>query len=179
MKIRLIEINAIPHAEQRYPTWADWEHHGDKLTITVSEVADWRHIRLAAIHELLEETVCRHMGILQVDVDAFDVDYENRRMAGEPRAVCGCEITNDPGSDIHAPYRLAHKYAESVEYGLAKLLDVDPVAYDNAFIALDGGVARNRKKCGRTADSKAGVLTRFEATGHEGPCCFQGVATAD
>ena|ERR1019366_771308 len=145
MRKTLIEVVTIPHAEQRYPTWADWEHNGDRTVITVSEVKDWRYLRLAAIHELLEETVCLHMGITQGMVDAFDVDYENRRMAGEHFAVCGCPITNDPGSDIHAPYRLAHKYAESVEYGLARVLDVDAKEYDAAFIALDGGVAGNRK----------------------------------
>ena len=80
------------------------------------------------------------MGITQESVDDFDMDYEKRRVAGERFARCGCVITNDPGSDVHAPYRLAHKYAESVEYGLARVLDVDAKEYDEAFIALDGGV---------------------------------------
>jgi hypothetical protein len=78
-------------------------------------------------------------------VDEFDIDYENRRMAGERLAACGCAITDDPGADVHAPYRAAHLYATGIEYGLAKLLDVDPKEYDAAFIALDGGVAGNRK----------------------------------
>lgn len=138
--MRIIQIDTIPHTEQRYPTWADWEQRGETVTISISDVNNWRYHRLAAIHELLEETVCRHMGITQQMVDDFDADYENRRMAGERSAACGCEITNDPGSDIHAPYRLAHKYAESVEYGLARILDVDAKEYDAAFIALDGGV---------------------------------------
>ena len=138
--MRIIQIDTIPHAEQRYPTWADWEQIGQATHISVSDVGDWRYHRLAAIHELFEETVCRHMGITQEMVDAFDCDYENRRIAGELHAMCGCIITNDPGSDVHAPYRLAHKYAESVEYGLARVLDVDAKEYDEAFIALDGGV---------------------------------------
>ena len=116
------------------------------MNITVSDVGNWRYEYLAAIHELLEATVCLHLGITQADVDDFDIDYETRRMAGERFAACGCEITNDPGSDPHAPYRAAHLYAESVEYGLAKLLGVDPIEYDNAFIALDGGALLNRKK---------------------------------
>ncbi len=142
---RLIEINLIEHSQARYATWADWTQDGKKTTISVSEVGDWRYHRLAAIHELFEETLCRHLGITQSDVDAFDIPYETRRMAGEKYANCGCEITDDPGSDVHAPYRIPHVYAESVEYGLAKLLDVDPKLYDAAFIALDGGVAGNRK----------------------------------
>lgn len=144
---RIIEINVIPHSEQRYPTWADWEFDraSGSLKITVSEVRDGRYVTLAAIHELLEAVLCLKEGIPQEIVDDFDIDYENRRMAGERFAQCGCEITDDPGSDQHAPYRAAHIYAESVEYGLAKLLGVDPKEYDAAFVALDGGVAGNRK----------------------------------
>lgn len=148
MKRRLIEINTIPHDQQRYDTWADWEATDPDIypmTITVSQVGNWRYEYLSALHEWLEATVCLHLGITQADVDKFDIDYEARRMKGERWAACGCEITDDPGMDQHAPYRDAHLYATSVEYGLAKLLGVDPTAYDNAFIALDGGVAGNRK----------------------------------
>jgi len=142
-----IQINTINHSEQRYDSWADWTYptHDDQLLISVSAVGNWRYEYLAAIHELLEATLCLHQGVTQADVDAFDIPYEEARMRGERRAACGCEITDDPGSDIHAPYRIAHTYAESVEYGLAKLLGVDPKEYDQAFIALDGGVAGNRK----------------------------------
>ncbi len=144
----IIEVKVISHSTQRYDTWADWTFDGSgKLTISTSELPqpDWRYDYLSAIHELLEATVCRHMGITQAQVDAFDVDYEARRMRGEWYAACGCRITDDPGSDKHAPYLLAHKYAESVEYGLARLLDVKSEEYDAAYIALDGGVAGNLK----------------------------------
>lgn len=145
MRKPLITIETVRHEEQRYDTWGDWEVDGHRLTITISEVPDVRHLYLAAIHELLEAIVFLHEGGTQADVDEFDVDYEKRRMAGHRVARCGCEITDDPGSDPHAPYRTAHTYAESVEYGLAKLLDVDPKEYDADFITLDGGVAGNRK----------------------------------
>jgi hypothetical protein len=145
MKRTILEVNVIPHADQRYPTWADWEQDGEKTTITISEVKDWRSHRLAITHEFLEETLCRHLGITQADVDAFDIPYENRRMAGMWLAACGCKITDDPGMDKHAPYHVAHVYAAGVEYGLAYLLGVDAAAYDAAYIELDGGVAGNRK----------------------------------
>jgi len=141
----ILEVRLIPHAEQRYPTWADWEFNDGKLTISVSEVGNWRYHLLAAIHELLEAVLCKHQNVTQSAVDAFDIPYENRRMTGHIHAACGCEITDDPGADIHAPYRAAHLYATGVEYGLAKLLGVDPNLYDAAFIALDGGAAGNRK----------------------------------
>lgn len=144
---RLVEINLIPHSEQRYPTWADWEIEGagEPLKISISKVGNWRYEYIAALHEFLEIALCMHMGISQKDVDDFDVDYESRRMAGEKFAACGCEITDDPGSDEHAPYRIAHIYATSVEYGFQRLLGVAEKDYDEAFIALDGGVAGNRK----------------------------------
>lgn len=145
MRKSLIQIDTIAHADQRYPSWADWEtpnQGGTTLRITVSKIGNWRYEFLSAIHELLEATLCLHQGITQEQVDEFDIPYENARIAGEKLATCGCTITNDPGSDIHAPYRVAHTYAESVEYGLAHLLGVDPVMYDAAYAALDGGVKK-------------------------------------
>jgi hypothetical protein len=148
----LIEVRTIKHEDQRYPTWADWEvQEGMGVVIRVSDhsdkakVVDGRYLYLAAIHELVEFLVCQEHGVTQDDVDKFDIDYENRRMRGEWDAACGCAITNDPGSDRHAPYKAAHHVAELIEYGLAKLLGVDPKKYDAAFVALDGGVAGNRK----------------------------------
>jgi hypothetical protein len=141
MSKRIIAVNLVDHKEQRYDTFADWEGApGEGLLITVSDVHDDRYHYLSAIHELLEAILCLHHGITQQDVDAFDIPYETARMAGGKHAACGCLITNDPGSDIHAPYRAEHLYATSVEYGLAALLGVDAAEYDQAFIALDGGV---------------------------------------
>lgn len=154
----LVTVDTVEHTSQRYDTWADWEvdwmvdlddpidvQPVPNLKVTVSRVNNWRYEYLSFLHEFLEATLCLHLGISQAQVDHFDIDYEERRMKGERWAACGCEITDDPGSDLHAPYRVAHLYAESVEYGLAKLLEVDPKEYDAAFIALDGGVAGNRK----------------------------------
>jgi hypothetical protein len=139
MKRRLIEINICPHLDQRYDTFADWEVTGigEKLTITVSQLPNWRYEYLSAIHELLEATLCLHHGITQKQVDEFDIDYEKRRVAGKEFAACGCRITDDPGSDIHCPYRLAHTYATGVEYGLAYLLGVDAAEYDTVCAGLD------------------------------------------
>lgn len=141
-----ITIRTIPHSEQRYPTWADWEIAANgNATISISEVGDWRKELATALHEQIEMALCRHHGISQETVDAFDVDYENRRMKGVVHAACGCEITDDPGMDVHAPYHAEHVYATGVEYGFARLLGLDAKEYDAAFIALDGGVAGNRK----------------------------------
>jgi hypothetical protein len=152
----LIEVKLIPHEQERYSSWADWTFHPDgSITIYVSNesklasIKDRRYLFLAAIHELVEAFVLSHqLGSdqkAQVECDDFDFDYEARRMEGQIHAACGCEITDDPGADKHAPYKSAHHAAEVVEYGLARLLGVDPKEYDAAFIALDGGVAGNRK----------------------------------
>jgi hypothetical protein len=156
--MKLIEVKLVAHEDQRYPTWADWEFQRDgSIQIRVSShsitrnvvVNDRRYMMLSAIHELVEALVLSHQlggdALAQLRVDQFDVDYEERRMDGARTAACGCEITDDPGSDMHAPYKTAHHIAEQIEYGLAKILGVDPKLYDEAFLALDGGVAGNRK----------------------------------
>lgn len=134
---KLIEVNAIPHVDQRYPSWGDWQVRiADQfLKVDMSELSDWRHLYLGAIHEIIEAFICMATEIEQSAVDKFDFDYERRRVAGKRRAVCGCEITMDPGSDVHAPYFTAHEFANEVEYKLAKLIGVDAAEYDAACVA--------------------------------------------
>lgn len=142
-KIRLIQrkalitVDAIPHNRQRYPTWGDWKTNLStrQLAVKMSSLSDWRYLYLGAIHEIVEATVCMHKKITQNMVDKFDFDYEARRVMGKERTMCGCPITNDPGSDVHAPYFDAHEFAEEVEYKLAKLLDVDRKVYNAACVA--------------------------------------------
>jgi hypothetical protein len=134
----LIEVRAIRHDKQRYPTWGDWAWDDEsainfpRLTVTMSKLSDWRYLYLGAIHEIVEAMLLKAAGITQAQVDAFDIDYEKRRVAGEKTAACGCPITQDPGSDIHAPYRTEHMLATQIEYGLAAVMVVDAATYDNA-----------------------------------------------
>jgi hypothetical protein len=133
----LITIDAVPHKSQRYPSWGDWIFN--KVThqtkIKMSALSDWRYLYLGAIHELIEVFYCACTGVTQKQVDDFDFDYERRRVAGKQRTKCGCPITEDPGSDVHAPYFAAHEFASECEYKLADKLGIDRAKYDAACAA--------------------------------------------
>lgn len=131
MKRELVRINVVPHASQRYSTWGDWQiDPAGSIQIDMSELSDERYLHLGAIHEYIEVFLCKTMGISQESVDAFDTDYEKRRVAGITHAACGCAITNDPGMDQHAPYLVPHVLATQIEYGLAHVIGVDAATYD-------------------------------------------------
>lgn len=137
----LIEVRVVRHDEQRYDSWGDWIWDADgRLLINLSAMTDQRHDFLGAVHEILEALVCRYTGVTQEQVDAFDFPYEEARGKGIKTATCGCPITEDPGMDAHAPYRHAHVFAMGVEYGLARIINVDAAEYDKGCIDLYGGI---------------------------------------
>jgi hypothetical protein len=74
-------IETIPHQDQRYNTVGDWRWHGDILMISVSQLGNWKYEAAIAYHELREALHCKHLGISQEAVDAFDLEFEARRGA--------------------------------------------------------------------------------------------------
>ena len=49
-----IIIETIPHDHQRYNTVGDWQFSPDgTLHVKVSEMDDWRHEALIAVHEVV------------------------------------------------------------------------------------------------------------------------------
>lgn len=123
-----VTIKTIPHKEQRYPTCGDWRFDAEgNLEIAVSEMDDWRYEMLVAFHELAEALMCRHRGISEQDVTAFDVAFEkNRGVLGE----------GEPGDQKDAPYHKEHVFAENLECMLAGQLDVEMPDYLAALYAL-------------------------------------------
>lgn len=122
-----IEIETIPHAQQRYPTAGDWYYDGETLKIKVSELGDWRYELLVAVHELVEVSLCKNDGVTQESVDAFDIDYEKRRQPGDD---------SEPGDSSLAPYKRQHCMATAVERALAAAMNVDWSDYDDTIFAL-------------------------------------------
>lgn len=118
-RVRSIQVRIRPYAEMRYETCGDWIFTPDgHLIVTVAEMADERHGWLLAIHEIAEALLCRHRGISQEAVDAFDLAYAG---GGEP------------GADQRAPYVREHVFATRIEKKLAVELDVDWEAYEQAI----------------------------------------------
>jgi hypothetical protein len=118
-----VKIETIPHDQQRYPTVGDWlfDNNGD-LVIHVSELSDWRLEMLVAVHELVEVLICKHRGISQEAVDAFDMKFEDKE--------------NEAGDDPSAPYVREHCLATSVERLLAAELGVSWKKYEEELDAL-------------------------------------------
>lgn len=108
-----IVIETIPHEHQRYPTVGDWVYDDDgNLAIRVSQMKDWRHEMLVAVHELVEVLTCKKDGISQESVDAFDIEYEKNRAKDD--------VESEPGDDPKAPYVDQHCLATGIERILAQ-----------------------------------------------------------
>ena len=121
-----IHIETIPHQEQRYSTTGDWWWAGDNtLELRVSDLGDWRHSALIALHELVEAWLCKAHGITTEMVDQWDMG---------PGAAL-----EDPAADPRAPYHQEHDAAEAIERLLAHIFDVNWDEYNDAVIALYGG----------------------------------------
>lgn len=123
-----IEVQTIPHHEQRYPTVGDyWEEEG-VVQIRVSEMHDWRYVILVAVHELIEMMLARYRGISEDDIGRFDMEFERKREQGA--------VTGEPGDAAEAPYRREHFFATNVERLLAAELGVDWPIYETYVDSL-------------------------------------------
>lgn len=127
-EIKRIVIDIIPHKGQRYKTLGDWCIEGKELVIRVSDVGNFFYSILIALHEVIEAVLCIRSGIRQQDVDEFDIEYEKTRGSGV--APCGCKHKDEPGDDLHAPYRIQHKSALRVERYISRVLGINFWYYD-------------------------------------------------
>lgn len=128
-KITKIEINVIPHVNQRYETCGDWlfQDEGQTLIINVSEMKDNRHEMLIAVHELVEVLLCRENGVTQEMVDEFDQAYEAKRQPGD---------VLEPGDDLAAPYKNEHSMATAVERMMCGFLKMPWADYEREVNGL-------------------------------------------
>lgn len=127
-----IEIEFIPHDKQRYPTAGDWRvvnGMGQKkvLLISVSQLYDWRHEALMAIHELAEVLLCQNNGVSQELVDRFDMEFEKTRHP---------DNHDEPGDDPSAPYSKEHSVATGIERIMAAELGISWKNYEREVEAL-------------------------------------------
>ena len=59
-----INIETIPHSDQRYPTVGDyWDDENGVIQVRVSDMKDWRYEALVVMHELIEMFLTKHRGI--------------------------------------------------------------------------------------------------------------------
>lgn len=124
-----INVETIPHTEQRYPTVGDyWDDPDAVVQVRVSAMKDWRYEALVVIHEMIEMFLTKHRQIAEQDISDFDIRFERSREEGL--------VTGEPGDHVNAPYRREHFFATNLERLLAAELDVDWFEYDRDVEAL-------------------------------------------
>lgn len=102
-----VNIECIPHADQKYETCGNWWWDDDNtLQIRVSRMSNWKREMAVAYHELFEALWCRAAGVDEEDVTAFDQYYEEHRPEGDD---------SEPGDAPTAPYREGHQIATKLE----------------------------------------------------------------
>ena len=75
-----INIETIPHGDQRYPTVGDyWDDENGVMQVRVSDMKDWRYEALVVIHELVEMFLTKHRGIPEHEISEFDIKFEQSR----------------------------------------------------------------------------------------------------
>lgn len=77
-------------------------------------MSDWRYEILVAIHELIEQSLCKHEGVTEKEVDDFDMSHPGSK---------------EPGNEPDAPYRNQHEFSTAIEMLLAQRLGVDWYRY--------------------------------------------------
>lgn len=130
-----INIKVIPEEEQRATVngcdWF-WDENGD-LQVRVSPMSDWRYEVLLGIHEAVEAIMCKHNGVTQAAVDAFDLEYDKTH-------TYDLNAGDDPG----APYAREHCFATAIERIMAAELDVNWLAYDTELAQSYPGPSKKK-----------------------------------
>lgn len=123
-----INIQVIPHSEQRYETIGDyWDDSDGTKQIRVS--ASTPHYEfLIAVHELVESYLVASKGINISDIDKFDQEFEKMRNE-YPKFIGDME----PGDNDNAPYYHEHQIASRIEKWLADTLGVDWNMYEKTL----------------------------------------------
>ena len=118
-----IQMNVIPHQQQRYDTAGDWrlDVEKDTLVINISFLGDWKMEACLGIHELIEAIRCMADRVDQNLVDQWDLNFKGK---------------GEPGDDPAAPYHRQHVQASIVERTLARQLGVDWQRYEQKLEEL-------------------------------------------
>jgi len=104
-------IHTIPHRQQRHRNVSDRVKRRDEIVeFRVSDIGDERMEALIAIHEIVEQTLCKSKGISIDQIDIFDFSFTG---------------DGEPGNHVDSPYRDQHRVATTVEKIVAKKLGVN------------------------------------------------------
>lgn len=108
-----ISGESVPMSEIRCQQVGDWTYSEDQIDVKSAKLSDWRYELLVQVHELVEAALCKHRGITDEEVTAFDELFEQERAAGQHTPE------QEDGDDLGAPYHREHMMATLVERLLA------------------------------------------------------------
>ena len=122
-----INVKTIPHKEQRYDTVGDYWDDENDTEIRVSEEIGDDYAFLVAIHEFVEQYLCKKRGITEESITKFDEKFESLRIEGN---------MDEPGDDVNAPYAKEHCFATGIERLMCAELGINWKDYDNKCYSL-------------------------------------------
>lgn len=123
----ILDVQTIPHKQQRYPTCGDYWETETVVHFRVSKLPDEKYEWLILIHEIVEYVLVKWANIPITAIDLFDKEFERSRKPGD---------LSEPGDDPNAPYFAQHQYATHVEKLCAVIFGVDWTAYEDAILKL-------------------------------------------
>ena len=116
-----IYVKSIPISEMRWGILGDyWTHHPELTNIRVAETGNLIMNRLLSIHEIIEDTVKKALGITDEVVDAY---------CDRKRAEGVMPDSNDPDSPIHD----IHMFCDMIEYMVCEKCNIPRKEYDDAL----------------------------------------------
>lgn len=120
--IRSIRLYTVPQDQMRYNTLGDWFERQGETHVVASNLEDQKMEFLILFHELVEMVLCRHAGITQEEVDAFDKNHEAEQ-----------EVVELGDMEI-SPYRKQHCIATGLERIMAAELGVPWDEYESRLV---------------------------------------------
>lgn len=115
-----INIQIIPHRDQRYETCGDYVYNPftQGLDILISDTGNLDYNFLISLHEMIEAYLCWKRKIDFDTITAFDTLFKGR---------------GEPGDAKKAPYRKEHQFATKLEKLMAKELKVKWKDYERVI----------------------------------------------
>ena len=126
-----IIIETLPVHHQRYTTAGDYyiDENGD-WRINVSDLNNELYNVMIAVHEIVEFALLRHRNISDKDIDAYDLEWEERLIKGK----VGPE--SEPGFAADCPYIREHTMAMAIEMQMCAMAGVNWEEYNDTISAL-------------------------------------------
>ena len=115
-----IHIKFIPQSEQRYASIGqvgDYWETDTTIEFRITQFDNPAYSHAILMHELHEKFRNNQLGILDADVDQFDLDHPDE---------------DDPGMNPSAPYHRTHCEADAIERAVILYCGEDWAKYDSA-----------------------------------------------